>query len=61
MMFMIPMPPTRSEIEARPPSSTVSNPVMDEKVESSCAWLVMLKSSLVPFVPWRLSRRTVSV
>ena len=39
MMFMIPMPPTMSEIEAMPPSSTVSSPVTDENVESSCAWL----------------------
>ena len=29
MMFMIPMPPTISEIEAIPPSSSVSVPLID--------------------------------
>ena len=30
MMFMIPMPPTTSEIEAIPPSSSVSVPLIDD-------------------------------
>ena len=30
MMFMIPMPPTMSEIEAMPPSSSVSVPLIDD-------------------------------
>ena len=38
MMFMIPMPPTISEIEAIPASSTVSSPVMELTVVSSWAW-----------------------
>jgi hypothetical protein len=36
MMFMIPMPPTTSEIEAMPPSSSVSVPLIDEAAASSC-------------------------
>ncbi len=59
MMFMIPMPPTTREIEAMPPRSSVSRPVTDENVSSSWAWLAMLKSSFVPFVPWRTSRAVV--
>ena len=39
MMFMIPMPPTMSEIEAIPPRSSVSVPLIDEAVASSWAWL----------------------
>ena len=30
MMFMIPMPPTTSEIDAIPPSSSVSVPLIDD-------------------------------
>ena len=37
MMFMIPMPPTISEIEAMPPSRNVSVALIDDAVASSCA------------------------
>ena len=36
MMFMIPMPPTTSEIEAMPPSRSVSVPLIDEAAASNC-------------------------
>ena len=45
MMFMIPMPPTTSEIEAIPPSSSVSVPLIDEAASSSWVWSKMLKSA----------------
>ena len=45
MMFMIPMPPTTSEIEAMPASSSVSRSLMELTEASSCAWLAMVKSS----------------
>ena len=35
MMFMIPMPPTISEIDAMPPSSSVSVALIDDAVASS--------------------------
>ena len=46
-MFMIPMPPTMSEIEAMPASSRVSVSLTDEAVSSSCAWSRIVKSSVV--------------
>ena len=54
MMFMIPIPPTISEIEAIPASSTVSRPVIESTVVSSWAWSNTLKSavSAAPS-PWR--------
>ena len=45
-MFMIPMPPTTSEIEAIPPSSSVSVPLIDEAASSSWVWLKTLKSAV---------------
>ena len=45
MMFMIPMPPTTSEIEAMPPSSSVSVPLIDEAASSSWVWSKIEKSS----------------
>ena len=45
MMFMIPMPPTISEIEAMPPRRSVSVPLIDEAASSSCVWSKMSKSS----------------
>ena len=45
MMFMIPMPPTTSEIEAIPPSSRVSVPLIEDAAASSWVWSKMLKSS----------------
>ena len=44
-MFMIPMPPTISEIEAMPPSSRVSVPLIALAVWSSCDWSKIEKSS----------------
>ncbi len=48
MMFMIPMPPTSSEIEAMPPSRRVSSPLTELTVPSSWAWSAMVKSSVPP-------------
>ena len=42
---MIPMPPTTSEIEAIPPSSSVSVPLIDEAASSSWVWSKMVKSA----------------
>ncbi len=46
MMFMIPIPPTTSEIEAIPASRTVSSPVIEPTVVSSWAWSNTLKSAV---------------
>ena len=46
MMFMIPMPPTTSEIEAIPPSSRVSVALIDDAAASSWVWLKTLKSAV---------------
>ena len=46
MMFMIPMPPTISEIEAIPPSSSVSVALIDDAAASSWVWLKTLKSAV---------------
>ena len=46
MMFMIPMPPTTSEIEAIPPSSSVSVALIDDAAASSWVWLKTLKSAV---------------
>ena len=46
MMFMIPMPPTISEIEAIPASSRVSVAVIDDAASSSWVWLKTLKSAV---------------
>ena len=46
MMFMIPMPPTMSEIEAMPPSSRVRVALIDEAASSSWVWLKTLKSAV---------------
>jgi hypothetical protein len=35
MMFMIPMPPTTSEIEAIPPSSSVSVALIDDAARAA--------------------------
>ena len=57
MMFMIPMPPTISEIEAMPPSSSVSVPLIDDAVSSSWAWSKIEKSSSsVAASSWRVRR-----
>ena len=61
MMFMIPMPPTISEIEAMPPSSSVSVPLIALAVWSSCDWSKIEKSSSsVAARPWR-DRRSVVI
>ena len=57
-MFMIPMPPTTSEMDAMPASRMVSRELMESTDCSSWAWSAMEKSS-VPPVPmlcrWRRS------
>ena len=54
-MFMIPIPPTRREIEAIPAKSRVSVSLTPLTVPSSWAWVAIEKSS-TPFVmPWRCS------
>ena len=59
-MFMIPMPPTTSEIEAIPPSSSVSVPLIDDAAASSWVWSKMLKSSSsVAASSWRWRRSAV--
>ena len=61
MMFMIPMPPTISEIEAMPPSSSVSVPLIALAVWSSCDWSKIEKSSSsVAARSWR-DRRSVVI
>ena len=45
MMFMIPMPPTTSEIEAIPPSRSVRVALIEEAASSSWVWSKTLKSS----------------
>ena len=60
MMFMIPMPPTRSEIEAIPASSRVSRSLTPLTVVSSWAWSAIVKSSVPPgAMLWRVSSRLV--
>ena len=57
---MIPMPPTTSEIEAIPPSSRVSVPLIDEAASSSWVWSKTLKSSSsVAASSWRSRSRAV--
>ena len=46
MMFMIPMPPTTSEMAAMPASSSDSRPEIELKVSRIWAWLEMVKSSV---------------
>ena len=54
MMFMIPMPPTTSEIEAIPPSSRVSVALIEDAASSSWVWLKTLKSAVsVAARSWR--------
>ena len=61
-MFMIPMPPTISEIEAMPPSSSVRVPLIDEAASSSWVWSKMLKSSSSLVArSWRWRRSAVMV
>ena len=45
MMFMIPIPPTTSEIEAMPPRRRVSVELIEDAVSSSWAWSKTLKSA----------------
>ena len=60
MMFMIPMPPTMSEIEAMPPSSSVSVPLIEDAASSSWVWSNTLKSSSsVAASSWRSRRSAV--
>ena len=57
MMFMIPIPPTTSAIEAMPPSSSVSVPLIVEAACSSWVWSKIWKSSLsVAPMPCRTRR-----
>ena len=57
MMFMIPIPPTTSEIEAIPASRIVSVVVTADTVLRSCAWSWIVKSSVPSAaIPWRCSR-----
>ena len=60
MMFMIPMPPTTSEIDAIPPSSRVSVPLIALAVWSSCDWSKIVKSAVsVGARSWRSRRSAV--
>ena len=45
MMFMIPMPPTTSEMAAMAPSSTSRMPVICPTAESRSDWLITWKSA----------------
>ena len=45
MMFMMPMPPTSSEMPATPPRKRVSTPVIAVADSSISSWLRMVKSS----------------
>ena len=54
MMFMMPMPPTTSEMDAMPASRMVSSSLMESTDASSWAWSAMLKSSVPPdAMAWR--------
>ena len=46
MMFMMPMPPTTSEMAADPPSRLVKIWVTELEALTRSAWLRMMKSSL---------------
>jgi len=59
MMFMIPIPTTSERDRGVCRRQDGEQAVIDENVESSCAWLVMEKSSVVPLTPWRCSRSAV--
>ena len=60
MMFMIPIPPTRSETAAMPPRSRVIVRATPSKVAMMSAWLRMVKSLSSPAVTrWRV-RSSVS-
>ena len=62
MMFMIPMPPTTSEIEAMPPSSRVSVALIEDAASSSWVWSKTLKSSSSAAArSWRSRSSAVSV
>ena len=57
IMFMIPMPPTTSEIPAIDPSSTVSVLVTVDSVDAISAWFMIRKSaSAESAMPCRASR-----
>ena len=45
-MFMIPMPPTTSEIEAIPPRRSVSVVLIDDAASRSWVWLKTEKSAV---------------
>ena len=61
MMFMTPMPPTRSEMAATAPSSTVNTRLVAALVWRSVAWLRTLKSAwLGSEMRWRASRTEVT-
>ncbi len=53
MMFMIPIPPTSSEIEAMPPRRSARVAPTDENVSRSCAWSAIVKSCVVDVTPCR--------
>jgi hypothetical protein len=56
MMFMIPMPPTTSEMPAMAPSSKVNVPAIWLKVLRKSCWLWMVKSSWATL--WRVRSRS---
>jgi hypothetical protein len=56
MMFMMPIPPTSSEMAAMPPRKMVSTLVMVLAVSRKSCWVRMVKSSAPMAVRWRLRR-----
>ncbi len=56
MMFMIPIPPTSSEMPAMPPRKMVSTPVIVVAVARKFCWVKTVKSSAPTGVRWRARR-----
>ncbi len=56
MIFMMPMPPTSSEMAAMPPRKMVKTPVMVSAVFRKSCWVRMVKSSSPMAVRWRVRR-----
>ena len=58
IMFMMPMPPTTSEMPAMAASSSVSVRVVEVAVEARSAWLITEKSAeLGSVMPWRCEQQ----
>ncbi len=56
MMFMMPIPPTRSEIPAMPPKKMVNTPVIVPAMSRKFCWVKIVKSS-TPIGDWWRARR----